>query len=313
MKKIIINQFGTKIRVSSSNKNFLDSVKKYFSVLEVSNSDMDVDIDLSFVFKTGFSFRLNGNKIEEDGVLWGENVCRGDDGRFLFSYHEVFGSFLLTNKNWQGDCIFQKNIIKHLANILFFKRSKTRESYYRFLIRLIIQNLLFLKLEEKGFTILSAAAVEIKGDGYVFAGLPGSGKTTIIEKIKNNFSEARILSENYAIINKSSVGFFTEGKHSAGNEFFLIRNLFIINRGDNFSLLELDSSDCFYKLKAINQYTAELPEHGPFVNLLLLSPNFNFMILNDNLKNFSSSVESFDLRVDEGAVELIKYFKKIYE
>lgn len=311
MRNINIKVFDILLKVSSNNNNFLSFVENYFSSGQSEEETDKVDIDLSFAFKPGFSFRLNGDRLNNQGVNLGENVGQKNDGSFTFCHHEVTGEFLLSAENWSGVCTFQKNFIKHLANLLFFKRSKTMDHYYRFISRLIIQNLLFLKIREKNnkSVILSAAAVAINNESFIFAGLPGSGKTTIINAIKDIFPDLNVLSENYAVIINGKIGYFTEGKHICNDKNFPVTKVFVINRSNNFSIIENSGDSCFAMLSAINQYTSELPEYSPFINLLLLSDKFNYMISDEYLKEFSHFVKSFSLTADQGAAKLIEYFK----
>lgn len=271
MKTINLKILGNAVSVSSNNIPFLNFVEKYFSGFSVEKAAASNNINLQFNFQPGFSYKLNGQRLKDLDIYWGENYgtdLKNND--FHFCYHETTTRLNLNETTWRGEINFQKNIFKHLANRLFFKGGLTNIHYYRLLTRLIIQNLIFLKTRQsQDLTIISGAGLVINNKAYIFAGLPGSGKSTLIKNLKTKYPESEILSENYLPIINNQVYYFTEGRELNKQNSCPLAQIHVIGHGREHSNRLLSPEEAANKLEAINIFTAELPEQGPLLNYLL--------------------------------------------
>jgi len=308
MSKIIINYLGVSIGVSSGNERFLRYALKYFNG---SRDFVDINLDavIDVVFEKGYIFKPEIGKAVESEIIFGENVgCDREEG-LSFKFHELFVKFDFSQKTWKVSCSFEKIFLKHLANVLFFKGWGVEEYYFRVICRMVIQNILFMKLRLiQRCCLISAAAIAIDGKAFVFAGYPGSGKTTIIGTLKEMFPSSIVLAENYVIIKDGLVHCFTEGKNEEFDLSFPVSKIFIISRSKRISVRKISRDYFLSMLRSINQYTAELPEHSPFVGATLINESFASVFFEDGFDKLPFDVDINYLVADDGLVEFKNLF-----
>ncbi len=186
-KQVVLKIHGISVLIRSDNINFLNYLRSYFNCFIESVASDSFDLEVLVNIKKGFSISPHGADSRITRKI-GDRLGLLDSGEYGFSYREIGGRIDFRFSSWTAQADFKKNIFKHFANKLFFRRKKMNDYYYRFIIRYLIQNLIFLKLREsQNLIVSSGAAVSIDGKSYLFFGLPGSGKSTIVNKIKEHF------------------------------------------------------------------------------------------------------------------------------
>jgi hypothetical protein len=299
------------VDVGSNNEAFLNFVKKYFEGFSIVRDSGEAQVIVECKFESGFSFKINRNYTHQAPVVFGENVAYDPSNhRFVFAHREVLGDLDIGADKWAMKATFKKNFFRHFSNLLFFKGSLTNEHYYRFLTRLLIQNLLFMKLEQnKEISIHSGAAIAVNGQAYVFFGLPGSGKSTLLAKIKSNIADAEILAHNFVLVKGNMNLIYPEGFARPMNREYPIKNIFINGYGDRFNSASLSLDEAISNITAINQFTAELPVHSIFANLVLADAKFDFIFNEPNLTKLLATIPAVKLIVDRGHKEFLNYFR----
>jgi hypothetical protein len=311
--KIYLDVYGIKALVFSNNRFLLQYIRDYFNlfiVSEFSNPDVEVFIYYSPFYSFKPSQKISGGlplKLAEGLELDRENNI------LFFSRNELNLRMNFNNPEWIIKATFKKNIFRHIANLLFFKKSKTNESYYRLISRAVIQNPILLKLQKRGLAIISAASIVYKNKAYIFVGLPGSGKSTVIKKICENLKGSFIGAENFAVVNETHFFPFPEVSYSKIDKTsYPIEAIFLIKYGNNFEIRELDKKEAFLKIKSINEYTAELPVHSFLVGLGLGTNHFDFIADDTALKIAAEENKSFEVVIDKGADLFLEYFISNY-
>ena len=313
MNNVTIQLLETKTRIKTDKQSFLNFVKNYFAGYIVPETGQNCDIDLSFEFKSGYSWKLHGQKLKNLDIYWGENFgSKQIDESFHFCFHEVSAKISFSADIWHGEIIFQKNFFKHCANVIFFRGRKTKKHYERFVTRLIIQNLVFLKArEKKKIAIISGAALALNGKAYIFAGLPGSGKSYLIKALKKENRATTLLTENYALIADQRVYYYTEGRTDNKLDNYPLKSLFIIGHGREAILETIEKATAQAQIEAINSYTAELPEHGPIVSSLLSKDYLAPLFIND-LTSQLNNIPAYRAIVDNSANDFLKKFFELH-
>jgi len=309
MNKAIINYLNIAISVYSDDDDFLEYIKKYFSI-DDNQENLQSSVDIVVRFEKGYSLSPRTSVVNDSKIIFGENIGASDERELIFKLNELSVKFNFSEeKLWRISCSFKKVLFKHVANILFFRGFNTYKYYYRIISRMIIQNILFIKLKSTpDCCLLSAAAVSINNKVVIFSGLPGSGKSTLIKFIKDLIPSAVVMAENYVFIKDGAVFSFTEGNNKFTSSSFLIDKIFIVSRSDKFEIKNISKDVGVSMLRIVNQYTAEFPEHSPFIGAGFISNNFNHIFLEDNLEKLISNTEVNSLVVDYGLSEFKKYF-----
>lgn len=312
-KSIFLNVHEVSIKISSNDASFLEYVQKYFSIFLVTETHTQ-DIVCSFNFEAGYSLsvpRIFGN----GKLLLGEYVSYDTKkSEFSFINREYLVQLLLEDKPIIAETTFRKNLFRHIANKLFFKKGKTNTHYYRVATRLVIQNLLFVMLKQNaGIGVLSAAAVAIDGKAYVFAGLPGSGKSTIINKIIKHYPDAEVLAENYVLFKDNTIYSFPEVGWSPKRLTTEIKNIFVVGRGEELSVTTLATESALIALSGVNDATAELPVHSQFAAYSIINNKFIIDHYMNELRRLTDTVSSELLITDKGLSQFMSHFIETHE
>lgn len=308
-KQVILEVHGVSVLVSSDNINFLSYLRNYFNCFVREGFNGPFDLEISVNIKKWFSFSPHGVRNKIIRVI-GDRLGLLASGEYSFSYREISGQIDFRGDNWLAQADFRKNIFKHLANKVFFRRKRMNDYYYRFIIRYLIQNLIFLKLRaSKNIIVASGAAISVDGASYLFFGLPGSGKSTIVKKIKERLaSRSEILTENFILFDSLGNSFvFPEGNDFPKVTPYPIAAGFIIGHGQDMIINQIDNQQAVSSIRLIDQYTAELPSQSFLSGYGLL--NFEYLpflslIEEKDLKSF----DVFSLFIDNGTTEFMKYF-----
>jgi len=309
MEKLILNFWGINVCINSNNDAFLDFTKRYFKGFELVTLVSEPVIDLVFNFEKGFRFKVDRKSESLDEFL-GEKAGM-QKGSYVFQYQEVDATIKFEDSLWSSEVRFKKNLFKHFANLLFFRGLDTQKHYYRFVVRLIIQNLIFMKIKQgQNKEVLSGAAISVNNEAYVFLGLPGAGKSTLIKQLMKDNPGAKILTENYVVISGDRVYFYTEGAGDNCLDSYLIKKLYIISRGAEAVIEKISPENAFSQIIAVNNYTAELPMHGPFAGYILYNPTFMFMLGNETLQKLLEIIPAYRARIDKDANKFMKLFFK---
>lgn len=315
MKQVTFEISGISIGITSGNEGFLSFVGKYFSGFVADQVDAEPAIALEFDFPKGYDYKVGGNRVGNADVCLGENFGLSQvDGTFMIGQREIIGNFNFSPEQWRGRVSFRKNFFKHAANLLFFKGRDTSNHYYRAITRLVVQNLLFMKLkQQKGIEVISGGAIALDGNAYVFVGLPGSGKSTLLAAIKRNRPDAEILAENYVMVDGGKTHSFTEGKESNTDKAYPIRKIYLNAFGNRYQTEKLEPASAYAQITAVNNLTAELPQQSPFAACLLSDQDFGYLLDDQTLRDLLGKVPVERLVVDRGVHEFIQEFLKTYD
>lgn len=312
-KQAVLKIHGISVLIRSDNINFLNYLRNYFNCFIEDVISDSFDLEVLVNIKKGFSISPHYADSKITRKI-GDRLGLLDSGEYGFSYREISGQIDFRFNNWTAQADFKKNIFKHFANKVFFRRKRMNDYYYRFIIRYLIQNLVFLKLREsQNLNISSGAAVSVDGKSYLFFGLPGSGKSTIVKKIKEHFGlRSEILTENFILSDSLGNNFiFPEGNKSPSAMSYPVAAGFITGHGQNMIINNINKRQAVDCIRLIDQYTAELPPQSFLSGYGLLNREFlSFLSLVEegDLKSF----DVFSLFVDNGATEFIKYFSDTY-
>lgn len=310
---IFLNIHDIHIKISSNDASFLEYVQKYFSVF-ISTEKHSKDIVCDFSFEKSYSFSVS-RTFSNEALLLGEHVSYDKKkSEFSFINREYLAKLLLENKPIIAKTTFKRNIFRHISNRLFFKKEKTNEHYYRIAVRLIIQNLLFMTLKKRvGIGVLSAAAVSIDGKAYVFAGLPGSGKSTIINEIIKHYPRAEVLAENYVLFKDDTIYAFPEVGWSPQSLTATIKNIFVVSRGEDLNVSSIEAGDAQRALSGVNDATAELPVHSQFAAYAIIDNQFVIDHYEHELNKLVNAVPVEIIITDKGLVQFMKHFIETHE
>jgi len=259
---------GVNISISSNSKEFIDFTKVYFSGFELPTLSKKPEIASNFEFKAGYDFRLpKREKLEQ---IVSMNTGWDSSNNRLHTTQREFIIDCYFNETWTANISFKKNLLKDIANHVFFSGKKTQYNYYRTAIRLVTQQLIFMKLNERGIIPLSAAACEFQKKSLITVGLPGSGKSTLIKAVSKIF-DSEILTENFVLTDGKYVYPFPEGVSKQSKPIEL-GQIFFLTHGDKFYYKEISKDLTSRLFETVNQMTAELPQHSFFASLLLINP-----------------------------------------
>jgi len=315
---ISLNVHGIKAKIISDDYKFLQFVSNYFNyfVIEDKNNNLDDEKPIVFFIKFSkfFSWKLD-NKIKDQEINLGEGFAISSKGDFIFKWNELFVKIDWNKENWQTEVLFKRIFFKHLANILFFKKGKTNENYYRIIARLVIQNLIFLKLYQKyQFGFISGAAITINQNAFLFIGLPGSGKSYILKLIVSKFPQSEIIADNYILFKEKKVFVFPEGKFIPSRSQYPIKSVFIVSYGKKFNLKKIHLEDGLKIILAINLFTKELLPQSPYVNYLIYNPKFEILLNEHNfIKKILENINIYQVTIDEKGEKFLNFLAQNYE
>ncbi len=306
---------GVKLVLTSSNRDFLAFAKEYFRGFEIDTPRKDAayvaDVHVVVQFLPGFSWRLNQSQyaphVLGGGLGWDEK----NNTLYIFE-NEIEARATLTAP-WHAEVKFKKNFFRYLAHRLFFSGSKTKNNYYRSLIRLFAQQLVFMQLALRWQIVgISAAAFKIGGQAHLAVGLPGSGKSTLVSALRREL-HAEILAENFALTDGERLFPFPEGQSSDVAP-CPIGGIYFLTHGEGFAKYILPREQAYQAMLAVNNLTAELPQHSPYGSLALVDPTrwqFLFDSDNETLKKLCERHSCLRLIADEGLLKTIEYFKNL--
>lgn len=308
MYSVVIKVHTITARVHSNDRDFIRYVEDYFNT-GIATGDCDIDINL--VFKSGFSWSLQKLFFSTARHL-GENIVFNDTTKkFIGAHRELTIEAVLEKDIWRVRGEFQRNFFRHCANLLLFHAR--RDHYYRWITRLLIQNLIFMKLRERhSCAFASGAALAIGGRAFCFFGLPGSGKSTLVAALAKAIPGAEILAENYLVMDKKLLIPFPEGRLRFSHLAYQIAAGFIISRGEQMSMEMYSYEDACGAVNAINAFTAELPEHSILHTMAIANPLICALFKNEALEGILKNISIFSCVVDRGALNCVAYFKNTY-
>lgn len=297
---------GIGFLISSDSVPFLDFLGRYFRGFEFSGTTSSFEAD--FRFRRGFVLPFLPARSGAEGDVFGEDVSYSpSDGILSFGHRELRVTCSLAGDPWRVSADFQKRLMRHVANGILLRGRGIADHYYRIAARLVVQNLLFMRLRERGIGILSASAVALSGRrALVFAGLSGSGKSTLAARICATDPSARILAHNYVLFDGSDILPFPEGERPDSLLAHSCVAAFVIGHGGRFSCDPLISEGAAAALEAINDCTAEMPEHSPFAALAIADPRHASAFDRGAVARFAHRVPVSRLIVDAGS-EAVSY------
>lgn len=309
--------FGTtSLVVTSDHESFLAFMKNYFDGEDVRLSgSVPKEHRLAITFARRGTWSLRGRRIDSRRVTtWlGEGIGLTDDGTFLFEDKELTGELMLENDMLRGNVEFRPIVLKHLANRLLPGHGSLQERYYRLVTRGVVQQLLFmLEAQARSVDILSAASIVWQGRAYVFAGLPGSGKTTTVTHLAQTLPGANILAQNYVPVRAGTTWCFAEGLTSPIEGQFPIAAVYVVAHGEGFAERKLDSGCALANLVYINDRTAELPSYSKLGAFFLGNQSMSAIAHHEHLSVLATEVPVRMVVMDSGLRLFTAEFIKTY-
>jgi hypothetical protein len=301
---------GVSVAVLTKENGFGNFVKNYLRGFE-SSPVTEPDCKIVASFLPGYKKTFDNDQYAPQTLGSGLGWDAGNNTLYI-SQKEISARITLTSP-WHVEASFQKNFFRHTANKLFFSGSKTQTNYYRSVTRLLLQNIVFIHLAQRwGIVPISAAAIKIGSRAHIFVGLPGSGKSTLVQKIRQE-AKAEIIAENFVLTDGERIFPFPEG-NSSDISACAINTVHIITHGEKFSSYEMPKEQTYHSILSINSLTGELPEQGPFGSLLLIDPTrWQFMHDNDHetIKKLCERHNCRRLVVDPGADLALKQIMEL--
>lgn len=315
MKSCRVNFGSTHIIVSSDHDNFLAFVKKYFTADDCAPEEIfPSENHLSVVFSTRGSWSPRGRRIAREHVTtWlAEGIGLTKEGKFLFEDKEITGEISF-GTTVRGIISFRPIILKDIANRILSNHLSLQERYFRLVTRGVIQQLLFmLEARSRGVEILSAASIVWQGKAYIFAGLPGSGKTTTVTHLATNLPGAKILAQNYVPLLSGTTWNFTEGLTPVVSGNFSVAGVFIVTHGNEFAVRTLESGTALASLLYVNHATAELPVHSRIGAAFLGKPEAGTITATQHVCALAKNVPVQMVVMDTQLRDFTDFFKKNY-
>ena len=188
---------GVSFSLTTNKKQVLAFAEKYwlgFKTDNVSSEAFSVNID----FRQGFSWHAHpsiARKPQE--IVLGSNRFLDAEKKILRAQDKDWYIELDFKNKMLGTLVFRRNIFRHVANVIFAKHN-LGEQYARAALRILPEALLFLSLREKHIGVYSGAAYTKNKKAYLFPGLPGSGKSTLVHLLKKEFG-GDIATENFIL------------------------------------------------------------------------------------------------------------------
>lgn len=338
MKSIYLDIHGFKLKVSSDCRKFLSVLESnlYYFICEKTG---DSDISVDFKYERSLINKDNGKQgppmalVCSTGskVYVGQGVLNISDFNIprlniiinvLDGHYSISATYGLTKRE------------------LFFTGGPAEEKLLK-IARYIIYFPLFRFMREKRqLAFLHASALEYKGKGYVFVGLPGAGKTRCIMKLLEK-EGVNFLSDNYLLCaDDREIFAFPEliriwkkkneydrrdaeifdkvelGSHSGKSIFKIpddkiakkaeLSKVFFLKRSDSGKLTKLEAPELISDLVAVEKFTKDFYEYS-YTGLLALSGIKLESLLSDRCLELSSlfkGVDCYELCVKENSTDL---------
>jgi hypothetical protein len=191
---------GLKFSVLSKNKDFMNYLK--FRLKKYKSVNLENEIDFQIYFEKPRESLNEYDKISSTLYKKGKD--------FIIKYDNLLIEYIFDNKKCSIRAYFFPMRKRHLARILLKGKKKTYSDYYEFfIIRKVIQNTFFAKLEQKGLNVLHAATINNTQGSTLFFGLGGLGKTTLALSLANS-DNLRLQGDNFVLIDKKKVYSYLE-------------------------------------------------------------------------------------------------------
>ena len=330
---IYFDVFGTKIKVSSCCLNFISALKENLFYFK-SRASKECDIEIYFEY-INFPFKKDLNKFNEGSVLvcsTGAKVYSGEGSISIADFNIPGLSIKAKVDNWN----YTINARYKLSKKSFILRRTPGPEDFLKISRYLLQYPLFqLMRERKGLFFIHASAIEINGAGYVFFGLPGSGKSRCVMQLLRN-EGAHFISDNFLFFNTSKELFafpellriyehwgssWRENSHvsrinigKTKKSFFRvsedtikgrakIQKAFFLKRAGAEKLAAVDTQEFISTLLAVEKFTKDFYEYS-YIDLLNLS-GVKLASLDcsrrSELAYLLNGIDCYDLFIEEGS------------
>lgn len=298
------------MEINSGSEFFVNYACRYFmGEPENKPAGSRPDIVCHVSFPGSFSFRVDPKREQHNIILGQEMAAAGDGGPFYFDFRELRGVIKNEGPAVEATVRIRRNLFKYVSRLLFFRKYSPKEYYARLVIRDVIQNLLFVKLQEKKkVEIVSGASIVLDGNAYIFAGLPGGGKTTLVRAIKKADANAVVLAENFVLISDKMAFAFTEGIWPSVGQGFPIRGVYFIYQGSRMNIRKVSPAEGMSLIDAVNDYTRELPRYGFYAAIALLDDRIgNSIFSKKEVADVIGSVPCYRAEIDLWARDFCDY------
>lgn len=237
-------------------------------------------------------------------------ICGFSIGIFFKTESNLFGEIEFNFKKYLSKNLKHiydsKIIIKDAKGPILYKKNKyffislfTRSNnvYYTFsfisifqiqyIILYILENLLL----NKGFILHASSVYDNKNNAYVFLGRQGIGKSTIANKLSNNYE---ILSDDSICIRKIESNYYcyqlpileSELNVKKTNKMFKLKKVLFLKRGKKFFLEKIElKKEVFRKMKySERKFFLDLNKKNLKKNCFIMKFN-SFFLLHSSLKS----------------------------
>ena len=160
---------------------------------------------------------------------------------------------------------------------------------------------------------IAAAAVVVRDGAYVFAGLPGSGKTTTVKLLKQSFPDIASVAENYVLVEDGLLLPFPEGIEKVVLKPYPVKALFIVTHGRELVVEKLSAKQAYAEILAINHATAELPIHSLWSSMMMIIPEWQKLAFSEeSLRDLLAKIPASYLCVDRYGKKFVDFFDQHY-
>lgn len=270
------------------------SYKDFFKKIDNSRNKIFIEI---FDSLPNNSLPGSSIKIFDSHESW--SLYKGNDHYYILYKPKMFKKpFWLAESNKGFDRI------KIFCGNRFFKGSKKDRSIFNPVNYPLDQIIMVHYLSRKNGILIHSSGIKRDGNGYLFPGVSGAGKSTISELIYKSKMDYELLSDDRIIIKRSKNGYFIYGTPWSGEGGFAInssarlKGIFFIEKGDKNEIIRIEGINGFNRLVSV----VSIPWYSEefFSNIL----NFCDMLIR------RVPLFIFRFRLDEDAIYVFeKYIK----